>query len=409
MRVLIVAPNISRRMGGEAVLPFHYVRELRALGLDVHALTHARVRDELTASEIFDEERTHFTEDSVLERTIHQAGGLAPGALRETLFHSAVGVATMARLAAAARRLAKEIAADVIHQPTPVSPAFPSFLSDMPAPVIIGPMNGGMDYPDAFRAEYSRGSQAVVAGARAVSGLANRAFAGKREAARLLVADERTRAALPSGVDPTRVSILPENGVDLSQWTRPRQAPAAPTFVFVGRLVWWKALDLLIDAFAQVAAPARLLVVGDGPERAGWERRAHAAGLDGRVSFLGFRPQTEIADILSGATALVLPSLRECGGAVILESFACGAPAIATAWGGPLDYVTPETGVLVAPSGREPFINGLADAMSRLSRDADLAATMGRAARARVAAHYSWAAKAREMASIYADVVGTNP
>ena len=44
MKVLMVAPNISRKMGGEAVLPWHYIRELRKLGLDVHALTHARVR-----------------------------------------------------------------------------------------------------------------------------------------------------------------------------------------------------------------------------------------------------------------------------------------------------------------------------------------------------------------------------
>lgn len=406
MRVLIVAGNISRRMGGEAVLPFHYIRELRALGLDVHALTHARVREELQASPIFDEERTHFIEDSVLERTIHSAGKRVPAAVRETLFLSGVAVATLARLAAAARRIAREIEADVIHQPTPVSPAFPSFLTTMPAPVVIGPMNGAMDYPDAFRAEYAKGTQAIVAGARAASGLANFAIPGKRGAARLLVANERTRGGLPAGLDPSKVAVLPENGVDLSLWTAPRREPDAPTFVFVGRLVWWKALDLLIEAMAKTPAPARLLVVGDGAERAGWERKAKAAGLEDRVSFLGFRPQAEIAEILAGATALVLPSLRECGGAVILESFACGAPAIAAAWGGPLDYITPGTGLLIAPDGREAFVNGLADAMTRLAADPALARRMGAAARTRVEAEFSWAAKARAMAAIYAEVAG---
>ncbi|MEZ5916112.1 MAG: hypothetical protein R3C40_00805 [Parvularculaceae bacterium] len=96
MRVLITSFNVSRRMGGEAVLPLHYARELRALiHLDVHVQTHARVRDELKNSEIWDEERTHFIEDSLVERAIHTIGKAAPGAIRETVFISAISAVTM--------------------------------------------------------------------------------------------------------------------------------------------------------------------------------------------------------------------------------------------------------------------------------------------------------------------------
>ena len=66
MRVLLVAPNISMRMGGEAVIPYHCMRELRALGLDVTALTHARVRDELRASSLWRDGDFHFVEDAPL-------------------------------------------------------------------------------------------------------------------------------------------------------------------------------------------------------------------------------------------------------------------------------------------------------------------------------------------------------
>lgn len=403
MRVLIVAGNISARMGGEAVIPLHYIRELTALGCEVHALTHERVRAELMAHPLWNADRVHFIADSRAEKAIHAAGKKAPAAMRETLFLSGVGLVTQARLARRARALAEEIGADVIHQPIPVSPAFPSFLSNMPAPVVIGPMNGGMDYPPAFRADYSQGSQGVVAAARLFAGAGNRLAPGKRQAAALLVANARTRDALPKGVDRSRVIEVVENGVDMALWDRPaREKPRSPEFVFVGRLVWWKAVDLLLEAMA-LAPEARLRIIGDGPERGGLEAKAAQGPAAGRIRFDGFRPQAEIAEALSGATALVLPSMRECGGAVILEAFACRTPAIATDWGGPQDYVTPDTGFLIAPSGREAFVREFGAAMRKLGADPALAATMGERARARVEAHFTWAAKARRILTIYED------
>jgi glycosyltransferase involved in cell wall biosynthesis len=401
MRVLIVAGNISARMGGEAVIPLHYVRELMALGCEVHALTHARVRAELEAHSCWRADRFHFIEDSGAEKAIHAAGKKAPGALRETLFMSGIGLVTQQRLAGRARTLAVETGADVIHQPIPVSPAFPSFLSDMPAPVVIGPMNGGMDYPPSFKAEYSQGSGGVVAAARLFAGAGNALAPGKRQAAALLVANARTRDALPKGIDRSRVVDVVENGVDMALWDRPARAkPQSPEFVFVGRLVWWKAVDLLLEAMALVPE-ARLRIIGDGPERGKLEAKAAQGPAASRIRFEGFRPQTEIADALAGATALVLPSMRECGGAVILEAFACRTPAIATDWGGPQDYVTPDTGFLIAPSGRDAFVRSFAAAMRALAADPARAAAMGEAGRRRVEAHFTWAAKARRILTIY--------
>ncbi len=406
MRILITSFNVSRRMGGEAVLPLHYTRELRALGHDVHVQTHARVRDELKASEIWDAERTHFIEDSFIERAIHTIGKAAPGAIRETVFISAINAVTMARLAGAARRLARDIGADIIHQPAPVSPHFPSFLTDMPAPVVIGPLNGGMSYPPAFEKEFSKGSQAVVRIGRAFSGVGNTLFPGKKRAARILVANERTQNSLPAGVPAERVRLLVENGVDLALWgAGDGQKDHKANFVFVGRLVWWKAVELLIDAFAAVEAEATLTIIGDGPERARLEKHAMATPAFDRIFFEGFRPQAEIRDTLARARALVLPSLRECGGAVVLEAFACGTPAIATRWGGPQDYITDDTGVLVEPDSRETFVNALAAAMNDLAKNPGTARIMGAAARRRVEDNFTWTAKARQIAAIYEDVL----
>lgn len=402
MRVLIVANNISMRMGGEAVLPYHYVREMKEMGVDFHALAHARVRDELKNSELWEEGRFHFVEDAAIEKVVNSLGKLAPQAIRDRIFMSVISAITGARLARRARRLAAEKNIEIIHQPTPVSPKFPSFLTDMPAPVVIGPMNGGMSFPPAFEKDYAQGSTAAVGAARALSGLFNRLIPGKLKAARILVANERTLAALPSVIDRSRIILLQENGVDLKIWEgAPSQKPQAPVFVFVGRLIWLKGVDLLFEAFKQAPPAARLLIIGDGPERARLEALATDPAFAGRIAFLGFKPQREIRDILAGATALILPSLHECGGAVILEAFACRTPAIATDWGGPREYVTPETGILVAPDSRQFFIGGLAAAMTRLGSDRALAARLGEAAYAHVSANFSWRAKARRMLDIY--------
>lgn len=406
MRILIVSPNVSSKMGGEAILPFHYMREFVALGHDVVVLTHERVREELMASSLWRDGAFEFLEDAVLEKSLYGAGKLAPSALRSTVFNSAIGAVTLARLGARARSLCAERKIDVVLQPTPVSPQFPSPLHNLPAPVVIGPLNGGMSYPPAFEAAYSKGSQAAVNMARMASGVGNAMWPGKKRAARVLVANERTRRALPKGVDPARVEILVENGVDLALWKDGGgNTSAPPAYVFVGRMVWWKAADLLIEAFGRLKTPSRLLMIGDGPERARLERLAAASPQAAAIEFLGFRPQTEISEILGSATALVLPSMRECGGAVVLEAFACGTPAIATDWGGPQDYIRPETGFLISPASREKFLKDFAAAMERLAQDRDLRNRMGAAARQEVERCYSWSAKARRMEEILVGVV----
>lgn len=408
MKVLMVAPNISRKMGGEAVLPWHYIRELRKLGLDVHALTHARVREELSASPLWDADRTHFVEDSAAEKLLWSFGKRLPGPIVESGINPAISMVSMARLGGAARRIARDIGADILHQPTPVSPRIPSFLTGLSAPVVIGPLNGDMSFPPGFAAEYSRGSGMMTRAGRAFSGVGNVLFRGKGEAALILAANERTRRSLPNGSAPSE--ILVDNGVEVDLWRRPEVTDRGPPhFVFVGRLIWLKAVDLLIEAFGAVDARARLTIIGDGEERTRLQSLAEDSLAASRIDFAGWRKQEEIAEMLSRATALVLPSLRECGGAVILESFAAGTPAIAADWGGPAEYVSPETGILVGPTDRSAFVSGLASAMNALCADPARVRAMGEAARTHAVRHYSWSAKARTMRDIYERVAANAP
>lgn len=405
MRILIVASNISARMGGEAVLPWHYIRELTARGHEVHAATHARVRSELLEAPFSTQATFHFVEDSFWEKFFHRLGQIAPAPLRDPVFNTLVAFVTLMRLGGKTRALAATHKFDIIHQPTPVSPLFPSFTYGVAPPVIIGPMNGGMSFPPAFRKAYSKGSDALVNVGRLFGGIANKLIPGKRKATRILVSNPRTEQALPSSISKARVTTLAENGVDLDLWTPERSArPDKPVFAFVGRLILLKGADMLIEAFGGTPADAKLIIIGDGPERERLEQLAQKYA-PGRVEFAGFQPQEKIRDRLAQSTALILPTLRDCGGAVILEAFACGAPAIATDWGGPQDYITPENGFLIEPRSRDYVVEELAGAMNALAADTGLASRLGASARSHVEAHFSWAAKADKMLAIYRNAV----
>jgi glycosyltransferase involved in cell wall biosynthesis len=98
---------------------------------------------------------------------------------------------------------------------------------------------------------------------------------------------------------------------------------------------------------------------------------------------------------------LVLPSLRECGGTVLLEAMAAGVPCIATNWGGPGHYLDDSCGIRVDPASPEAFVAGLTDAMLKLAESPELRRQMGLAARRRVrSTYFDWGAKADRMLEI---------
>lgn len=165
-------------------------------------------------------------------------------------------------------------------------------------------------------------------------------------------------------------------------------------------------MDLLLEALARGPAHHELHVLGDGPMRPALEAQASALGLGQRVAFHGMLSQQECADLLANCDALVLPSMRECGGAVVLEAMALGLPVIATDWGGPADYVTPETGILIPPTSHESFVQGLHEAMLRLGENPALRAQLGAAGLKRVETEFDWERKIDRILEIYAEAAG---
>lgn len=185
-----------------------------------------------------------------------------------------------------------------------------------------------------------------------------------------------------------------------------RRHEGGPTILFVGRLVERKGVPVLVDALAELrrSIQARLVIVGDGPERAAVERRAAERGVRdaievrGRVSDDGLRAAYAESDVF------VLPAIvdsrgdTEGLGVVLLEAMNFGVPVVGSAVGGILDVVVPEeSGLLVPPGDAE----ALAAALRRLLTDGALAARLGEAGRRRVQTHFSWDTIVARWLSVY--------
>jgi glycosyltransferase involved in cell wall biosynthesis len=131
-------------------------------------------------------------------------------------------------------------------------------------------------------------------------------------------------------VRPPIVTI--NNGINLEQYDRLLSSIEYQNYlVFIGRLVFYKNLEVVIRSFKKVVEElnsAKLFVIGDGPKRNDWERMVDDMNLKDNILFLGYIPEEKKLDLLTRASALVLPSLVEGFGLVLLESFALKKPVL---------------------------------------------------------------------------------
>jgi glycosyltransferase involved in cell wall biosynthesis len=407
-KILLVAEHASAVFGGEALIPFQYFKRLREIGVDVHLLVHDRTQKELCREFPHELDRLHFVADSRVNIWCCKIGRLMPDRVAAFTVGAISHFDTQIRQRNLAQSLLHKYRFDIIHEPIPVSPKLPSMLFGLSAPVIIGPMNGGMDYPPNYNAGRSL-ERFIVWCLRSTATFWNTVFPGKRQAALLLVANKRTYDALPAKFKSKRVVEFVENGVDLDLFKPQSTRMMRKKFriIHIGRLADVKRVDLLFDACAQLSGNIEfeLDLVGDGPMRDVLEDQVEQLSLKDYVRFHGQLPQPVAADLLRGADILVLTSMKECGGAVVLEAMASGVPVIAANWGGPADYISADTGILIPPATPDVFVDELSKAVLWMARNPQARSKMAEAGRQRAAALYDWRAKAKALMKIYEEVL----
>jgi glycosyltransferase involved in cell wall biosynthesis len=218
------------------------------------------------------------------------------------------------------------------------------------------------------------------------------------------LADFRAKCeVIPFGIDLARLNDGPDvrDRVD----TIRRQFPG-PRLLFVGRLVPYKGVDVLIDAMTRVDATA--VILGDGPLRDALAARAAGQGVADRVHFLGAVTDEDVVAHLHACDVFVLPSVsrQETFGVAQLEAMACGRPVVSTNLETGVPWVNQHevTGLIVPPQDA----SALADAINRLLADPDLRARYGAAGRARVESQFTLSAMARATTALYREILDSS-
>ena len=225
---------------------------------------------------------------------------------------------------------------------------------------------------------------------------------GERLAEAVLVITPRlARRLVSEGVEEDRVHTIPP-GVNPSLFAGPHDDPfpqiGSPRIVFVGRLAPQKGVDVLVAATRLLQNPnAQILLVGDGPERPALVREIRQLGVEDRVHLLGFVPHDRVPAVLAHADLLVLPSLYEELGTVLLEAMWTGLPVVASRTGGIPDVIDDGVNGLLVPPG-DP--EALAGAINRVLSSADMARRLGKAAREQ-AKGYDWDVLAERVLEVY--------
>lgn len=227
-------------------------------------------------------------------------------------------------------------------------------------------------------------------------------WAEKRAAASIGVCKALTDRLIELGGNPEKTHVL-RNGVDLQRFQPIDQTDARARlnlskghiFLSVGHLIELKGHHLAIEALA--AFPnARLVIVGDGPERERLNTRTVQYGVTDRVIFAGAQPQEKLKDWYSAADILLLCSSREGWANVLLEAMACGTPAVATAVGGTPEVVQSAfAGRIVQDRTATALISGIRSLMDDYP---------DRAAVRRYAEQFDWATTTQGQIDLFTSV-----
>ncbi len=259
----------------------------------------------------------------------------------------------------------------------------------------LGPLGApGSALLDAYLQRFWSGCAAIVApGSELAAEISERLGRRRRPVVR----------AIPTGIEVAALAALP--AID------PRPAAGWPADAVVittlGRLAPEKSVDVVLEAFAQVAADeaaVRLQIVGGGPSEAALRARAAEPDLVGRVQFTGQQPHDAALAMAKGADGMASASRTETQGLVLAEALALGLPVVAIEGPGVTDSVRDGIDGLVVGGARVGDPQGLADALRSLVHDSARRSAMAVAAVAG-AGRFDAATRIESMVSLYRELL----
>ncbi|HEX4348562.1 MAG TPA: glycosyltransferase [Vicinamibacterales bacterium] len=280
----------------------------------------------------------------------------------------------------------------VLHEPNPVAGC--SVFLHNPAPRLVVWHHADLLRPSWAPPTYGRIQRSLYRRAECVIVSSPRLAASSA-----LVQHARRVAVIPFGIDLERyrqASAERASAIHAIKWRA-----AGPIVLFVGRLVYYKGVHVLIEAMK--ACAGTLVLVGDGPLEAELRARAAALGIADRVVFAGRASDADLPAYFQAADVFVLPSIAstEAFGVVQIEAMAAGVPVVSTDLPTGVPWVNQDgvSGLVVPPED----VTALSAAIARLLRDGELRARLGRSASLRADALFA----RRRMFDAFRDVVET--
>jgi len=298
----------------------------------------------------------------------------------------------------------------LVHVVTPVTLAAPTVLHRLRLPLLRGPLNCGLESPKGFNHQLRDESRWVIR-LRELPKLLDAALGATRNTDVLLAATQATLMAVPPRHRSKTLMML-ENGIDLDHFPAYDWPPAPCNrqvlrILFVGRMIALKGVDMLLEAVAGLIRSGirvELTLVGDGPARARWEALANSLQLDESVCFTGALARDAVQQQMSACHVFCLPSVRESGGAVLLEAMASARPVIAMQHGGPAELVDDEVGRAISLQNPAQVIAALEHTLAEVVAEPEAWAGRGMRGRARVELLYDWEQKINAAEAIYKEL-----
>jgi N-acetyl-alpha-D-glucosaminyl L-malate synthase BshA len=204
---------------------------------------------------------------------------------------------------------------------------------------------------------------------------------------------------VPNFIDPNRY-LRVAGSVGARRWAKPGER----VLVHISNFRPVKRVDDVVEVFHRLRQdfPVRLIMVGDGPERARVEQRCRQCGSCGDITFIGNLPLVE--EVLVGADLFLLPSESESFGLAALEALACEVPVIATRAGGLPEVVADGECGLLFPVGD---VEAMAAGAARLLADEPLRRGMGEAGRRRAVELFATDRVVAQYRALYEGVLAT--
>ena len=316
-----------------------------------------------------------------------------------------------------ARRLNKERSFDLFHHIVYANDWMASAIGALlPIPYVRGPGGGAHRTPKGMLSLYpwqNRLWERLRSAGQWIFRHDPLFIKGHRRASRLLVCNPEAMAALPQKCQ-EKAQFFAVNGIsseDLSLY-EPKPTDAEQFRILsAGKLIPLKGFELAIKAFAEFSRKhpeATFTIVGDGPEYGHLVEVARNSQVDHAVIFEGWRPRSEVLELMASCDLFLFAGLRDGGGQVIVEAMSMGKPVVCLDIGGPAIHVSGDTGIKVAATTPETSVTELAAAVERLYAEPELRQEMGTTARTRVEEIYHWDRAGERISDIYRQILEPN-